>query len=187
MELSVELLVRFCQSNCCDELIKYFQTNYEICPPKHGEFPMRAIRKGQCISFDALGLVRTSKIVLRGHLYGCQSACRETWSLASFYGFRAASGFGECKTSPPSNNSVLTSLFCADSNEQYDRRDNIRIFGLEEINDEDVYESVVEMANNIGVTISKQYISVSHHLPSTNQRSRPVICKVFWDLNVFHR
>ena len=47
------------------------------------------------------------------------------------------------------------SIVCADLKEQYGRRDNIRILGLEENNDEDVYERVVEVANDIGVTISK--------------------------------
>ena len=40
---------------------------------------------GQCISFNALGLVRTAEIVSRGHLYGCQSAYRETSWTALFY------------------------------------------------------------------------------------------------------
>ena len=48
------------------------------------------------------------------------------------------SGFAECKTPPPSNNAGVTSLICADSNEPSGRRDNIRILGVEEVNDEDV-------------------------------------------------
>ena len=51
------------------------------------------------------------------------------------------------------------SLFCKDSDEQFGRRDIIRSFGVEEIN-EDVYERVIEVAKDIGVTISKQDISV---------------------------
>ena len=63
--------------------------------------------------------------------------------------FRAASGFEECKSSPPSNNADITKLFCADPNEQYGR-DIILIFGVE-INDENknVYERVVELTNDI--------------------------------------
>ena len=92
-------------------------------------------------------------------------------------GFCAASGFEECKTSPTSNNADIASLLCADSNEQYRRRDNIRILGVDEINDEDVYERVVEMANDNGVSISKQKISVCHRLPSRNQISLPKFAK----------
>ena len=68
--------------------------------------------------------------------------------------------------------------FCADSNEQCDRRDNILIFGVEDEIDEDVYERVVEVANDIGVTVSKQDITVCHHLPSRNPRSRSNIAKI---------
>ena len=44
---------------------------------------------------------------------------------------------------------------------KYGRRDNIRIFGVEEIIDEDVYERLVEVAKDIRLTVSKQDISVS--------------------------
>ena len=64
-------------------------------------------------------------------------------------GFYSASGFKEYKKSPPSNNADITSSFCADSNEQYGRRDNVCIAGVEEIIGVDVYERVVEVANDI--------------------------------------
>ena len=73
-----------------------------------------------------------------------------------FCGFCAASGFEECKKSPPSNISDITSLLCGFECGPYD---NIRIFGVVQI--EDVYDRVVEVANDIGVTIYKQDISVS--------------------------
>ena len=90
--------------------------------------------------------------------------------------FRASSGIEDFKISPLSNNADITGLNCADSIEQYDRRDNIRIFGVE-INDEAVYECVVEVANDTRVTISKQSFSVCHRGPSTNLSSRPIIAK----------
>ena len=83
----------------------------------------------------------------------------------------------ECKTSPPSNKSDFTSLFSADSNERYGRRDNIRIDGVEVINEGDVYERLVELANYNGVTISKQDISVCHRLPSKNWGSSLKLAK----------
>ena len=63
-------------------------------------------------------------------------------SLFSF-GFCAALA---CKTSPTSNNADITSLFCADSNGQYGRR-NIRIFrGRGDVDDLD--ERVVQVASD---------------------------------------
>ena len=94
-----------------------------------------------------------------------------------FMWFCVASGIEKCKTLPPSDNADITSLFCADSNEQFGRRDNIRISGVEKFKDELVYERVLEVASDIGVTISKQDISLCHHLPSRNPGSRPIIAK----------
>ena len=91
--------------------------------------------------------------------------------------FCTASGFEGCKTSPPSNNADITKFFCADSNEQYGRHDNISFFGVEEKKDEDVYKSVVEVENDIGVPNSKQDNRVCHRLPSRNTGSRPVLAK----------
>ena len=70
-------------------------------------------------------------------------------------GFCAAAGFEKCKTSPPPINADI-SLLCSDSDE-YGRID-ILIFEVE-ITDENLYEQVVQVANDIGVTISKQEIS----------------------------
>ena len=80
-------------------------------------------------------------------------------------GFCSALGLIECKTSSPSKNTDFTSLFCANLIEQYGRLDNISVFGVEQNFDEDVFERVVEVTNNIGVTISKQDISKCHCLP----------------------
>ena len=74
--------------NCCDKLIKKFHKLYETCPPKHGESlwqTVRSITTGHCISFNAPELVRTAKIVSRGHIYGCQSAYWETSWIAFCY------------------------------------------------------------------------------------------------------
>ena len=97
--------------------------------------------------------------------------------LRFFGGFCAASGFEECKTSPPTKNAGFRSFCCANLTEQYDRRDNIHIFEVEKRNDEVAYERVLEVGDNIGVTIFKQNISVSHPLPSRNPGSRPIPAK----------
>ena len=81
------------------------------------------------------------------------------------YSFCAAWGLKERKTSLLPNNANFTSLFCADSNEQNGWRDN-GFFRVEEINDEDVYEIAVGMANRIAVFVSKQDISVCPCRPS---------------------
>ena len=132
---------------------------------------------GSCILFKALGLVRTAKIVLRGLLYGCLSAAQKIKGSPLFCGFCALSGFEECKTMPPTHNAVIKNLFCAASNEMYGRLDHICIFGVEEIYNEGLFERAVEVANDNGVTISKQDISVCHRLPSRNPGSWPRIAK----------
>ena len=60
----------------------------------------------------------------------------------------------------------LSSLFNADSIEQYGRRDNVRIFGVKEEADEDVYQKVVDVAMKVGHQISKTDISICHRVPS---------------------
>ena len=50
--------------------------------------------------------------------------------------------------------------------EQYGRRDNIKVFGVPEQQDEDPWAVVVNVAAKIGVTISKNEITVAHRLPS---------------------
>ena len=90
--------------------------------------------------------------------------------------FLSCTSFEECKTSPPSNNADNTSLFSAEPNKQYGR-DNIRISRVEEINDEDKYEPMVEVASDIGGTLSKQDITVCNSLPSRDPGSRPTIAK----------
>ena len=90
-------------------------------------------------------------------------------------GFCAESGLEERKTSLPSNKAVITSFFCVDLIEQNGRHDNIRILEVEEMTGEDVYERVVEVANDIRVTTSKQHVSVWHRLPYRNPRFSPII------------
>ena len=94
--------------------------------------------------------------------------------------FSAALVFQDCKTSPPSYDAGITNLFCAGSNEQCSWRDKISTLGVEENNDEDVFERVVKVVNYIGVTISKQDISVCPRRPSRNTGTRLTILKSVW-------
>ena len=76
------------------------------------------------------------------------------------------------------NKSGLASLFSADTVEQYGRRDNIRIFGVKENNDEDIYQEVINVAKSAGVNMNKSDISICHRVPSRSTvNPRPVIVK----------
>ena len=64
--------------------------------------------------------------------------------------------------------------------EQYGRRENIWIYGLEESRGEDTTSKVVELAADMGVAISTSDISVSHRLPISGKSpdaKRPIIVK----------
>lgn len=64
--------------------------------------------------------------------------------------------------------------------EQYTRRDNLRIFGIEEEleEDEDILQAkVIEVAADVGVTIEPNDISTTHRLGKQGERSRPVIVR----------
>ncbi len=65
-----------------------------------------------------------------------------------------------------------------DKMEQYSRRENLRISGWEEEEDEseEVLEAkVIEHADTIGVKIEQDDISVVHHLRRPREGGRPVI------------
>ena len=93
-------------------------------------------------------------------------------------GFCAAEEVAKLKTNPAPNDeaSKLFSLLQSDANEQYGRRDNISIFGLDESPDEDPYQVVLDVANKVGVKIQKNDISVCHRVPS-RKGERPLIVK----------
>ena len=67
-----------------------------------------------------------------------------------------------------------------DKMEQYSRRENLRIFGInEEANEtEDVLEAkVIELAGDIGVEIKPDDISVAHRMGKPREGGRPVIVR----------
>ena len=73
----------------------------------------------------------------------------------------------------------------ADSTEQYGRRENVRIFGVEEEPDEDVFAKVVSVAEKAGVTIittTANDVSTCHRLPVGGKGPKPLFAKfVRWD------
>ena len=54
--------------------------------------------------------------------------------------------------------------FEIDKLEQYTRKDNIKIFGITEVVNEDTNEIVVNVAKDMGLTICKEDISTRHRL-----------------------
>ena len=95
-------------------------------------------------------------------------------------GFCAAAQVAQLKATTfdakPDDTSKLFSLLQSDANEQYGRRDNIRIFGLDEAKDENPYDVVVHVAKLVRVNIKKTDISVCHRLPSRRGK-KPLIVK----------
>ena len=64
--------------------------------------------------------------------------------------------------------------------EQYTRKDNLRIFGIEEESDEDediLQAKVIEVAADVGVKLEADDISIAHRLGKVGDRSRPVIVR----------
>ena len=75
--------------------------------------------------------------------------------------------------------------FEIDRLEQYSRRENVRIYGLAETQGECTNTVVIDMARDIGVTITPADISVSHRLgrpggvgSTADSRPRPLIVKL---------
>ena len=65
----------------------------------------------------------------------------------------------------------------ADSIEQYERRENLRIFGVQEEPGEDVYPKVVSVAEKAGVQITANDVSTCHRLPGGGSGPKPLIAK----------
>ena len=61
--------------------------------------------------------------------------------------------------------------------EQYTRKENVKIFGLNESENENLEEKVVILSKEAGVDITSNDISVCHRLPGNGSGPRPVIVK----------
>ena len=65
----------------------------------------------------------------------------------------------------------------ADSIDQFGRRENVRIFGVEGEQVEDVLAKVVSVAEKAGVSITENDVSICHRLPSGGICPNPLIAK----------
>ena len=72
----------------------------------------------------------------------------------------------------------LSNLFLSDAKEQYGRRENVRIFGVEEQTGEGVCQQVVDVVNGTGVEICKSDKSVCHRLPGRGRSGKPINVKL---------
>ena len=72
----------------------------------------------------------------------------------------------------------LSPVIEADSIEQYQRRENLRIFGVEEEPGEDVFAKVVSVAEKAGMSITKIDVSICHRSPSGGTGPKPLIAKL---------
>ena len=72
---------------------------------------------------------------------------------------------------------VQTQSFELDRLQQYSRRDNIRVYGVEEKADECTNTIIVKLAHDMGVEIEEQELSVSHRLGRKTGKPRPIIAK----------
>ena len=76
---------------------------------------------------------------------------------------------------------VLQAAFNNDKQEQYSRKDSIRISGIADphVKEEDTTDAILKVANDMGVTLNVGDISVSHRLGKvTSTYNRPVIVKL---------
>jgi len=64
-----------------------------------------------------------------------------------------------------------------DDMEQYSRRNNLRIFGVEEQANEDTDKLVIDLADKIGVHLEPYHIDRSHRIGKVGERPRPIIVK----------
>ncbi|MPC72906.1 hypothetical protein E2C01_067219 [Portunus trituberculatus] len=75
---------------------------------------------------------------------------------------------------------ALQTKYECDRLEQYQKSDNLRIYGLEEESEESEEElerKVIELASNIGVNLQADDISVVHRLGKLRDRERSVIVR----------
>ncbi|KAK4320801.1 hypothetical protein Pmani_008340 [Petrolisthes manimaculis] len=76
---------------------------------------------------------------------------------------------------------ALLMKYECDRLEQYQRSDNLLIYGIEEESEESeeaLEEKVVELASNMGVNLQADDISVVHRLGKPQDRERPVIVRL---------
>ena len=80
---------------------------------------------------------------------------------------------------PPSTaSSVQSNRFEIDRLEQYSRRDNLKLVGVPERQNEDCVQLVKEVASDLGINFQDQeIISTAHRLKSRSKRGNPIIVR----------
>ena len=79
-------------------------------------------------------------------------------------------GFMEAKVS-------LRAQCEAEALEQYNRRDNLKVFGMTEDPAENTIEKVISLCSHIDAKVEERDISIAHRLPTRNGRVKPIIVK----------
>lgn len=64
-----------------------------------------------------------------------------------------------------------------DEREQYSRRNNIRIFGIGEEDEEDTNQHVINVAANLNLNLEHCHIDRSHRIGKVGDKPRPIIAK----------
>ena len=91
--------------------------------------------------------------------------------LCAFCAFEGLNKDSRCTTED------LAPIIEADSIEQYGRRENVRIFGVQEKPGEDVYPKVVSVAEKAGVQTTANDLSTCHRSPGVGSGRKPLIAK----------
>lgn len=78
--------------------------------------------------------------------------------------------------------SVIVNKYENDKLEQYSRRENLRLYGVKEDQEEDLQQTVIDIAGEVGVQIDKSDINVCHrlgHKPTGQDQRKPrgIICR----------
>ena len=120
--------------------------------------------------------------VWHGYKYGSLHDCQGSSSSDPFFcGYCAFTEVEKLRKEAHGDSKVLenrlSNLFLSDANEQYGRRENVRIFGVEGQTGEDVYQQVVDVLKGTGVEIGMSDINVCHRLPARGQSGKPNIVK----------
>ena len=89
-------------------------------------------------------------------------------------GFCAIQELQKMRTSTVDDRSPIIQ---AESIEKYGRKENVRIFGVEEQSDEDVFAKVVGVAEKAGVTITASVVSTCHRLQGGGEGPKPLFAK----------
>lgn len=129
---------------------------------------------------ESRGASKTVKDVAAVLLPGLASIISVAVATAVSTAFKEFSDKLESKVAEMQRNCLLMK-YENDKLEQYSRRENLRISGLEEEEDEseEVLEAkVIELADTIGVKIEQNDISIVHRLGRPREGGRPVIVRL---------